>query len=114
MTVEPRVKKLHGNNAARIRLRYTEGMITNNLKPEQLARHLRSLTRDDLERGANAYLAGTVNKDGTWPDWPPSSKPKKRKKKLSSKRRGKRSNEATYAPRYMAARAFKAGGGRLS
>jgi len=85
----------------------------NNLKPEQLARHLRTLTREDLERGANAYLAGMVNKDGTWPNSPPASKPPKGKKN-GSKRRGKRSNEATYTPRYAAARAFKPGSGRLS
>ena len=89
-------------------------MIKQNITPEQLARHLRTLTREDLEKGANAYLAGTVNKDGTWPNWPPASKQTKPKKKTSSKRRGKRSNKATYAPRFMAARAFKAGGGRLS
>lgn len=102
------------NNAARLRIVYYKGMITQNITPEKMAKHLRTLTREDLERGANAYLAGTVNPDGTWPNWPPASKPTKRKKKPSSKRRGKRSNEATYAPRYMAARAFKAGGGRLS
>lgn len=102
------------NNADESRILYTEGMIKQNITPEQLARHLRTLTREDLERGANAYLAGTVNKDGTWPNWPSASKPTKRKKKTTSKRRGKRSNEAAYAPRYMAARAFKAGGGRLS
>ena len=89
-------------------------MINNNLKPEQLAKHLRSLPPKDLKRIGDAILNGTVNPDGTWPDWPPASKPTKPKKKTSSKRRGKRSNEATYAPRYMAARAFKAGGGRLS
>lgn len=89
-------------------------MIKQNITPEQLAKHLRTLTREDLERGANAYLAGMVNKDGTWSNSPPSSKPTKSKKKNASKGGNTRSNKATYAPRYMAARAFKAGGGRLS
>lgn len=71
-------------------LRYNQGMTYQNLTPAMLAHH----------RDLNPLPTAT---DGTWLNWPHSTKPKKPKK-------GTRGNSA----RYHVAKALKRGSGRYS
>lgn len=67
----------------------------------------RNLTKAALAKGRPAPA---LNRDGTWPNWPPAAFEQPKGGKNKGKRKGGKGRTASW----VVAKAFKAGGGRYS